>query len=312
MLTSTQKSKALTQQYRLVGRHSAVKICHWTKECIRKGRVCYKQEFYGIHTGNCLEMTPMITCNHRCLHCWRDTTLFAPRWEGEADDPKEIIKGCIYGRERLMIGFGGRENVKEKKLEFQKYLVTDHAAISLTGEPCLYPRLPELIDSFFDDFNFRTVFLVTNGTVPEMLKRIGTGSKHYPTNTYLSLQAYDFPSHKKLNNPVIPETWDLMQESMKYLFTIKNKTKTIMRMTAIKGMNMDKAKEFLPYIKLMQPHFIEVKGYSFLGMSCRRMTKENIPYWEEVQQFAEELAKVSGYKIGMKHEVSDIVQLCER
>ncbi|MEK6937767.1 MAG: 4-demethylwyosine synthase TYW1 [Nanoarchaeota archaeon] len=312
MLTSTQKSKALTQQYRLVGRHSAVKICHWTKECIRKGRVCYKQEFYGIHTGNCLEMTPMITCNHRCLHCWRDTTLFAPRWEGEADDPKEIIKGCIYGRERLMIGFGGRENVKEKKLEFQKYLVPDHAAISLTGEPCLYPRLPELIDSFFDDFNFRTVFLVTNGTVPEMLKRIGTGSKHYPTNTYLSLQAYDFPSHKKLNNPVIPETWDLMQESMKYLFTIKNKTKTIMRMTAIKGMNMDKAKEFLPYIKLMQPHFIEVKGYSFLGMSCRRMTKENIPYWEEVQQFAEELAKVSGYKIGMKHEVSDIVQLCER
>ncbi|MFH0701453.1 MAG: 4-demethylwyosine synthase TYW1 [Candidatus Woesearchaeota archaeon] len=312
MLTSNQKKKALTQQYRLVGRHSAVKICHWTKECLRNGRVCYKQEFYGIHTGNCLEMTPVITCNHRCLHCWRDTTLFAPKWEGVADDPKEIIKGCIEARKKLMIGFGGRENVKSENLKFQQYLLPDHAAISLTGEPCLYPRLPELIDSFFEDFNFRTVFLVTNGTVPEMLKRIGKESNHYPTNIYLSLQAYDFPSHKKLNHPVIPATWDLMQESMQYLATIKDKTRTIMRITAIKGMNMAQAKEFLPYIKLMQPHFIEVKGYGFLGMSRRRLTEENVPSWEEVQQFAEEIAKVSGYKVGMKHEASDIVQLKEK
>ncbi|MFA6462275.1 MAG: 4-demethylwyosine synthase TYW1 [Candidatus Woesearchaeota archaeon] len=312
MLTSTQKSRALVQHYRLVGRHSAVKICHWTKECLRTNRVCYKQEFYGIHTGNCLEMTPVITCNHRCLHCWRDTTLFAPTWEGEVDDPKDIIKGCIEGRKKLMIGFGGRENVKSKKLEFAQYLIPDHAAISLTGEPCMYPRLPELIDAFFDDFKFRTVFLVTNGTVPEMLKRIGTEGKHFPTNIYLSLQAYDLASHKHLNNPVISGTWELMQESMKYLSTVKDKTRTILRITAIKGKNLDKAKEFLPFIKLMKPHFIEIKGYNHLGMSTRRLKKEDMPYWDELQQFAEEIAVVSGYKVGMKHEPSDIVQLCEK
>ncbi len=309
MLTNIQKSKALNQQYRLVGRHSAVKICFWTKECVRKGRVCYKQDFYDIHTGNCLEMTPVITCNHRCLHCWRDTSIFAPKWEGEADEPKEIIKGCIEGRKELLIGFGGRDNVKLDKIKFEKYLIPDHAAISLSGEPCLYPKLPELVDSFFDDFNFRTVFLVTNGTVPEMLKKFGKESKHFPTNIYLSLQAYDFESHKKLNNPVIVETWEKMQESMKYLSKIKDKTRTILRITAIKGKNMDKAKEFLPFIKLMQPHFIEVKGYSFLGMSRKRLTKENVPSWEEVQEFAAEIAKVSGYKITAKHEPSDIVQL---
>jgi len=312
MLTNLQKSKAYNQQYRIVGRHSSVKICHWTKECVRKGKVCYKQEFYGIHTGNCVEMTPSITCNHRCLHCWRDTSLFAPKWEGDCDDPKEIIKGCIEARKQLMIGFGGRDNVKSNKITFEQYLIPDHAAISLTGEPCMYPKLPQLIDSFFEDFHFRTVFLVTNGTVPETLKRIGKESKHYPTNIYLSLQAYDFPSHKKLNNPVIPETWELMQESMKYLSTIKDKTRTILRITAIKGQNMDKAKEFLPYIKLMKPHFIEVKGYGFLGMSRKRLKQENAPKWEEVQQFAEEISKISGYKIGMKHEPSDIVQLCEK
>ncbi|MBI4980076.1 4-demethylwyosine synthase TYW1 [Candidatus Woesearchaeota archaeon] len=258
MLSPRQKAKANLQQYRLVGRHSAVKICHWTKECIRKGRVCYKQDFYGIHTGNCLEMTPAITCNHRCLHCWRDTSLFSTKWEGEADEPQDLIKGCIDGRRELLIGFGGRENVKADKQfqeAFAKYLIPDHAAISLTGEPCLYPKLPLLIDSFYDDFGFRSVFLVTNGTVPEMLKRL--------------------------------------------------------RITAIKGENMAHAKEFLPFIQLMEPQFIEVKGYGFLGMSRRRLTESNVPNWEEVQQFAEELAELSGYKVGAKHEASDIVQLSD-
>lgn len=312
MLTLHQKAKANLQQYRLVGRHSAVKICHWTKECIRKGRVCYKQELYGIHTGNCLEMTPAITCNHRCLHCWRDTSLFSAKWEGEADEPKDIIKGCIDGRRELLIGFGGRENVKaDKKLQeaFTKYLIPDHAAISLTGEPCLYPKLPQLIDSFFDDFGFRSVFLVTNGTVPEMLKRIGTESKHFPTNIYLSLQAFSLDSHKKLNHPVIVNTWEKMKESMKYLSTIKAQTTTVLRITAIKEENMNHAKEFLPFIQLMQPQFIEVKGYGFLGCSRKRLKEENVPNWDEVQVFAEEIAELSGYKVGVKHEESDIVRL---
>jgi len=315
MLSTTQQNRAHVQQYHLVGRHSAAKICFWTKECISKGRVCYKQEFYNIHTGNCLEMTPVLTCNHRCLHCWRDTALFSAKWEGEADDPKDIIAGCIEGRKKLLAGFRGSYKVKndEKKLAaYNKFLIPDHAAISLSGEPCLYPKLPQLIDSFFDDFNFRTVFLVTNGTVPEMLKKIGIESKHYPTNIYLSLQAYDFESHKKLNNPVIPSTWDKMQESMKYLSTIKDKTRTILRITAIKKHNMHHAEKFVPFIKLMKPHFIEVKGYGFLGCSRKRLTKENVPDWNEVQQFAQELAHASGYKIGMKHEPSSIVQLVEK
>ncbi|MBI4983587.1 4-demethylwyosine synthase TYW1 [Candidatus Woesearchaeota archaeon] len=315
MLTSLQKAKAFNQQYRLVGRHSAVKICLWTKQCIRSGKVCYKQEFYGIHTGNCLEMTPAILCNHRCLHCWRDTSLFAPKWEGGVDDPKEIIRGCIDARRELMIGFGGSEKVKadkQKLAALNTFLAPDHAAISLTGEPCLYPRLPELIDALFDDFHFRTVFLVTNGTVPEMLKRIGTESKHFPTNTYLSLQAYNFDSHKKLNHPVVLDTWNKIIESLKYLSTVKDKTRTIVRITVINGHNMSHAREFLPYVKLMKPHFIEVKGYGFLGMSRRRLKEENVPSWEEVQGFAEEIAHVSGYKITLQHEPSDIVQLREK
>jgi tRNA wybutosine-synthesizing protein 1 len=48
------------QQYRIVGNHSAVKICHWTKESIRERGFCYKQQFYGINAHRCLQMTPAV------------------------------------------------------------------------------------------------------------------------------------------------------------------------------------------------------------------------------------------------------------
>lgn len=308
MLTKLQKERLYRQQYRLVGNHSAVKVCFWTKESLRKkGKVCYKQLFYDVHTANCLEMSPAITCNQRCLHCWRDTSVFSPKWQGHADDPKDIIKGCIDERKNLLIGFKGNTKIDLK--QWEKSLVPDHAAISLTGEPCLYPKLPQLIDSFFNDFNFRSVFLVTNGTVPEMLKKIGVESKHFPTNLYLSLEAYDETSHKKFNNPVIKNSWKKVAESMRYLSTINKKTNTILRITAVKNFNLDKAKEITQYVQLMQPKYIEIKGYSFLGYSRKRLKEENVPAWIEVKDFAKELSLLTGYKITNEHEPSMIVQL---
>ena len=308
MLTLEQKEKLEKQQYRLVGKHSVVKICYWTKECVRnKNKVCYKQHFYDIHCGKCLEMSPAILCNQRCLHCWRDNSIFSSGWKGAVDEPKEIIAGCITARKKLLIGFKGHDNVGLKK--FEDYILPDHAAISLTGEPCLYPKLPELVDSFFDDFNFRTVFLVTNGTVPEMLKKFGVSSKHFPTNIYLSAEAYDLASHKKLNNPVSKELWSQVKESMKYLSAVKDKTRTILRITAIKRLNLDKAEKFAKFVKLMQPAFIEVKGYAFLGYSRQRLKEENVPNWNEVKKFAQELGESCGYSISAEHQPSFVVQL---
>ena len=60
------------QQYRVIGNHSAVKICHWTKESLTSGRVCYKEKWYGIKSHRCMEFTPSaIWCDHHCLWCWR-------------------------------------------------------------------------------------------------------------------------------------------------------------------------------------------------------------------------------------------------
>ena len=56
----------IKQQYRIYNDHAAVKLCHWMKESMVHGRTCYKQDFYGIKSHRCLQMTPAINeCSHR-------------------------------------------------------------------------------------------------------------------------------------------------------------------------------------------------------------------------------------------------------
>ena len=69
-----------------------------------------------------------------------------------------------------------------------------HFAFSLSGEPTFYPRLPELIDEL-KKRNI-TSFLVTNGTNPEMLKKL---IEHPPTQLYLTLPAPDEETYKKVS-----------------------------------------------------------------------------------------------------------------
>ena len=71
-----------------------------------------------------------------------------------------------------------------------------NAAISLAGEPMLYPRINDLISEFKRrDF---TTFLVTNGMTPSKLEKI----ENEPTQLYISLDAPNkeyimkFASHK--------------------------------------------------------------------------------------------------------------------
>src|SRR3989449_5555819 len=68
-----QKQEVLERQgYRIVGEHSGVKLCHWTKASLTKGIGCYKQTFYGIESHRCLQMTPAVdACNLACQFCWR-------------------------------------------------------------------------------------------------------------------------------------------------------------------------------------------------------------------------------------------------
>ncbi len=288
MLEEWKIARMQRAQFRVVGNHSAVKICHWTKQVLRGIAPCYKQSFYGIHTHKCLEMSPALTCNQRCLHCWRDTSIFSKDWTGPIDEPSDIIEGCIAERKKLLTGFGGNEKCDPEF--FQDALEPDQVAISLTGEPCMYPRLNELIDEFFNK-KFRSVFLVTSGTVPDSLRSLN----RLPTNLYVSLTAPDPEKYRELCRPVIPGAWEKLNESLELLS--KMKTGTVLRLTLIRGMNMSEPEKFVPLIEKAKPEFVECKAYMFLGHSRKRLSEENMPEMPEIRAFAEAIGENSDYRI---------------
>jgi tRNA wybutosine-synthesizing protein 1 len=196
MLLSEPRKKDLYKQgYRLVGSHSAIKVCDWTKKSMRDEGFCYKQQFYNICSHRCCQMTPALPfCNHRCIFCWRDINFTKARWEGKIDSPKDIVDGCIKEHIRYLHGFGGNKHANKKKL--QESYAPNQFAISLSGEPTFYPKLPQLIDEIKS--RKATAFLVTNGTNPEMLKKLI--KNHEPTQLYITLPAPNEQIYKKVCN----------------------------------------------------------------------------------------------------------------
>ncbi|WP_290900178.1 4-demethylwyosine synthase TYW1 [Ferroglobus sp.] len=284
------KTLADLKGYHIVGRHSAVKTCLWLKKSLKDEGYCYKQKFYGIPSHRCLQMSPALICNLSCVHCWRPLDLMPPFREW--DDPEFIVEESIKAQRRLLSGFFGTVGVNRKKLE--EALNPKHVAISLIGEPTLYPRIDELVDEY-KKRNF-TTFLVTNGTNPQALERVE------PYQLYLSLTAYDEESHKVLQGT----KWEKIEKSLKLLPNLD--FRTVIRLTLIKGVNMEPEK-FAKIIDEASPDFVEAKAYMYLGYSRRRLKAENMPEHEDVRKFAEELAKLTGYEIRDESEASRVVLL---
>ncbi|MBT3262182.1 4-demethylwyosine synthase TYW1 [Candidatus Woesearchaeota archaeon] len=290
--------KALEKQgYRIVGNHSAIKVCYWTRECIREVDSCYKNTFYGISSNLCVQMTPALnTCTLRCNWCWRDIEHTSKEWTGPIDDPKDIISGCIKEHKKVLLGFKG----SSKKM-FEKSQQPKHFAISLSGEPTFYPRLPELIKELTKQD--LTSFLVTNGTNPEMITQL---IQTPPTQIYLTLPAPNKIVYKSVCNPLIKDGWEKILQSLTLL---KQFPRSVVRLTLTKSQNMLKPEE---YAKLIANNsdFIEIKGYMYAGHSQARLNPKCMPYHEEVKQFAQELVKHnSNYEIVNEKPNSRVVLL---
>jgi len=277
------------QKYRIVGEHSAVKICHWTKKSLTEGRVCYKQRFYGIESHRCLQMTPSVAwCTHKCLFCWRPVE-YNEDTPSKYDDPETIIEGCIEAQRELLSGYHGfLEKVDINKLKEAEN--PTNVAISLAGEPTLYPDISGLIDGF-KKRNFST-FLVTNGTTPEVLASMDT----YPDNLYITLPSPTKETYERVCNPQIKNGWEKINESLELLPKIKTKRR-ILRLTLVKDFNMADIDEYSKLIEKANPDFIEAKAYMFVGYSRKRLEVENMPMFDDIVEFSKALEEKSSYRM---------------
>ena len=111
--------------------------------------MCYKEKFYGIKSHRCLQMTPaLFWCDFRCRFCWRniESTIGTSMKMFDFDEPCEIVDESIKAQRILLSGFPGNENLDKK--QFKEALNPNQVAISLAGEPTLYPKISELIDEY--------------------------------------------------------------------------------------------------------------------------------------------------------------------
>ncbi|NOZ58995.1 MAG: 4-demethylwyosine synthase TYW1 [Euryarchaeota archaeon] len=286
----TPEVKALLQKqgYRIVGRHSAVKLCHWLRERLLRKRSCYKAKFYGIASHRCLQMTPSVAwCQHSCLFCWRPVEhTLGEELRGEVDEPEVIVEGALEAQRSLLSGYGGeKERVTEQ--EFREALSPKHVAISLAGEPTNYPRIAELVEEF--SRRGMSTFLVTNGMHPERIYEVR------PTSLYLSLIAPNEEVYRRINVPRVRDGWRRLMQSLEAFGA--STSRRVVRITLVRGYNLEHPEAFAPLIERAEPDFIEAKGYVHVGYSRRRLSWEHMPTYEEVGDFAKALAEATGYEV---------------
>ena len=301
-LNKKQVEKLESSGYRFVGshNHAAAKICHWTKQSILDKGVCYKEKFYGIESHRGLQMAPAVpNCQQKCEFCWRDLSYTQTQWEGEYDDPKTIIDEAVKAQNNLLCGFFGNDKANKEKLEESK--TPTNAAISLAGEPMLYPEIDELIAEF-NRRNF-TTFVVSNGQCVDKLKNL----ENEPYQLYLSLDAPTKKIYNDVCQPQISEGWDNLNQSLDTLASFNSRT--CIRTTCVKGRNMTNPEKYAELIKKASPDFVEIKAYMCVGSSRHRLTPDNMPTFDEVKSFAQKIGENCGKKIVNESEVSRVVLL---
>jgi tRNA wybutosine-synthesizing protein 1 len=232
-----------------------------------------------------------------CIYCWREhyNEPFT-----NIDNPKDLLDKAVAAQRKLLSGFGGLDRANKEKLEQAQ--TPNQYAISLTGETLYYPHLSDFIKELKN--KNCSSFVVTNGMLPEVLEKLEP-----PTQLYLSLDSPNQETQQKLCRPSHPDAWDRLTKSLKILKTLKEKTRTCIRITTIKGLNMTDPESYANLIKLAEPHFVEVKAYMFVGASRLKLSMENMPLHNEVKEFAQKIATHSGYKIIDEHPASRVLLL---
>uniref|UniRef100_A0A673C075 S-adenosyl-L-methionine-dependent tRNA 4-demethylwyosine synthase TYW1 n=1 Tax=Sphaeramia orbicularis TaxID=375764 RepID=A0A673C075_9TELE len=294
IMTSVKKAKV---RYKLIGSHSGVKLCRWTKSMLRGRGGCYKHTFYGIESHRCMETTPSLACANKCVFCWRHhTNPVGTEWRWKMDPPEKILQDSLEKHENMIRQFRGVPGVKPER--YEEGLAVKHCALSLVGEPIMYPE----INTFLRLLHSHRIssFLVTNAQFPQEIRSLVP-----VTQLYVSVDASTKDSLKKIDRPLFKDFWPRFQDSLRALG--EKRQRTVYRLTLVKAWNVEEMQAYSELIALGQPDFIEVKGVTYCGeSSASSLTMANVPWHQEVVAFVQQLADMlPQYEIACEHEHSN-------
>jgi len=304
-MVTPQLRKSLTKQgYKIIGSHSGVKLCRWTKAMLRGRGGCYKHTFYGIESHRCMETTPSLACANKCVFCWRHhSNPVGTEWRWQMDDAETIIQGALDNHYKMINEFKGVPGVLPDKLA--EGMQAQHCALSLVGEPIMYPQINKFVKLLHQ--KGISSFLVTNAQFPDAIKQMSPC-----TQLYVSIDASTKDSLKKIDRPLFKDFWERFIQSLKEL-SAKGQ-RTVYRLTLVKGWNAEEMDNYAALVALGQPDFIEIKGVTFCGSSkASTLTMENVPWHEEVVYFVKQLVeRLSDYSIACEHEHSNCLLVAHK
>uniref|UniRef100_A0A3Q3WCM8 S-adenosyl-L-methionine-dependent tRNA 4-demethylwyosine synthase TYW1 n=1 Tax=Mola mola TaxID=94237 RepID=A0A3Q3WCM8_MOLML len=283
--------------YKLIGSHSGVKLCRWTKSMLRGRGGCYKHTFYGIESHRCMETTPSLACANKCVFCWRHhTNPVGTEWRWKMDPAEKILQDSLEKHQNMIRQFRGVPGVKPER--YEEGLAVKHCALSLVGEPIMYPEINTFIRLLHSQHI--SSFLVTNAQFPEEIR-----SLEPVTQLYVSVDASTKDSLKKIDRPLFKDFWPRFLDSLRALG--EKRQRTVYRLTLVKAWNVEEMLAYSELIALGQPDFIEVKGVTYCGeSSASSLTMANVPWHQEVVSFVQQLADMlPQYEIACEHEHSN-------
>ena len=291
---------ALTKQgYSIVGSHSGVKICRWTKSALRGRGSCYKYSFYGINSHQCMESTPSLSCSNKCVFCWRHgTNPVGTTWRWVVDPPQLIFDGIRenhYKKIKMMRGVPG---VRAER--FAEAMRIRHCALSLVGEPIFYPHINEFLGMLHGERI--SSFLVCNAQHPDQLAAL-----QHVTQLYVSIDASNRESLRRIDRPLHRDFWERFQRCLDILRERRFRQRTVFRLTLVKGFNIDdEAEGYADLVERGLPCFVEVKGVTYCGTSTSSsagLTMANVPFYQEVCDFVLALEKAL-LKRGLRYGIA--------
>ena len=233
-----------------------------------------------------MEATPSLACANKCVFCWRHHKNPVGReWRWRVDEPAAILAealalhGAQIAQLRALPGL--------QPAAWAEAATVRHCALSLVGEPIMYPRIGELVRLLHA--RRISTFLVTNAQFPEAIAALPP-----VTQLYVSIDAATRETLRAIDRPLFADFWERFLAALDALRA--RRQRTVYRLTLVKGAgatrgNMAELDEYAALIARGAPDFIEVKGFTWCGESPgSNLGMANVPWHADVRAFCEALA----------------------
>lgn len=115
------------------------------------------------------------------------------------DEPDVIVKGAMEGHYKMLKSMKGVPGVLPER--FEEGMQIRHCALSLVGEPIMYPKINEFVSLLHE--KRISSFLVTNAQFPEQIKSLVP-----VTQLYVSIDSGTKEGLKKIDRPLFSDFWE--------------------------------------------------------------------------------------------------------